>query len=245
MGDGGAGRVPRRRLPQGDLGRAGRGRLRGRRAGAAEVDWPAMAEASGRGHGISEEGGKAVGRRVRLPKRRPAADQGLHQRLRAGRGHRLRDRAAACVIFREPIMKEDLSQLGAAPQARSRPRPRRQLPEERDRRRRVRGRRQDAAGLRPAGRTGPGLTRSAALAQAGERGDPLLVLRRRCRTAARRPAARLSRKWRSCSQVKPMPPWTWIDALQTSQAASEARAFAIAAAIGSDSGSASAAQAAE
>ena len=42
-----------------------------------------------------------------------------------------------------------------------------------------------------------------------------------------------------------MPPWTWIDDLQTDHAASEARALAIAAAIGSESGSASAAHAAK
>ena len=47
--------------------------------------------------------------------------------------------------------------------------------------------------------------------------------------------ARLRRKWRSCSQVKPMPPRTWSASLVTRQAASEARALAMCAASGSDS----------
>src|SRR4029077_17759578 len=33
---------------------------------------------------------------------------------------------------------------------------------------------------------------------------------------------RLRKKWRSCSQVKPIPPWTWIEASGTRQPASEA-----------------------
>ena len=48
----------------------------------------------------------------------------------------------------------------------------------------------------------------------------------------------------SCSQVKPIPPRVWIALWVTELAASEARALAIEAASGSDSGSASAAQAA-
>ena len=71
-----------------------------------------MVEPSGRGHGASHEGGKAVGRRVRLPKGAQApikvfingSDQveGVDYEIGGG-----------TVIFREPIMKEDLSQLGA------------------------------------------------------------------------------------------------------------------------------------
>ena len=56
--------------------------------------------------------------------------------------------------------------------------------------------------------------------------------------------ARLRKKCRSCSQVKPMPPWTWSDEVHTRQPASEAYAFAIEAACASESGSASAHQAA-
>ena len=48
----------------------------------------------------------------------------------------------------------------------------------------------------------------------------------------------------SCSQVKPMPPKVWIALWVTDAALSDARAFAIEAASGSDSGSASAHQAA-
>ena len=71
-----------------------------------------MAEASGRGHGISEEGGKAVGRRVRLPRgARPPYKvfingseqvEGVDYEIGGG-----------MVVFKQPIMKEDLSQLGA------------------------------------------------------------------------------------------------------------------------------------
>ena len=71
-----------------------------------------MTEASGRGHGVSHEGGKAVGRRVRLPKGSEppfkvyinGSEQIEGTDYEIGNG---------VVIFREPIMKEDLSQLGA------------------------------------------------------------------------------------------------------------------------------------
>ena len=69
-----------------------------------------MPEPSGRGHGKSAHGGKPVGRRVKLPRGagRPinvfingsqqveGTDYTLHEGL---------------VIFREPILKEDLSEL--------------------------------------------------------------------------------------------------------------------------------------
>ncbi len=54
--------------------------------------------------------------------------------------------------------------------------------------------------------------------------------------------ARLNSQCTSASQVKPMPPWSWIAAEVTSRPASEAAALAIAAASGRRSGSASAAQ---
>lgn len=71
-----------------------------------------MTEASGRGHGISEEGGRAVGRRVLLPR----GSQGPYtvfingSEQVEGTDYEI---SAGKVIFREPIMKEDLSQLGA------------------------------------------------------------------------------------------------------------------------------------
>ncbi len=57
--------------------------------------------------------------------------------------------------------------------------------------------------------------------------------------------ARLNSQCTSASQVKPMPPWSWIAAEVTSRPASEAAALAIAAASGRRSRSASAAQAAK
>jgi hypothetical protein len=70
-----------------------------------------MPEASGRGHGISEEGGKAVGRRVRLPRgaRSPIKVFINGSEQIEGTDYEI---ASGMVIFREPIMKEDLSQLG-------------------------------------------------------------------------------------------------------------------------------------
>ncbi|MFN8114301.1 MAG: hypothetical protein U0R51_14020 [Solirubrobacterales bacterium] len=71
-----------------------------------------MSAGSGRGHGSSEEGGKPVGRRVPLPRgaERPytvfinGTEQVEGTDYEIGNG---------VVIFREPIIKEDLSQLGA------------------------------------------------------------------------------------------------------------------------------------
>lgn len=70
-----------------------------------------MAEPSGRGHGISEKGGKAVGRRVRLPR---GAQSPIKVFINGSEQVEGTDYeiAAGTVIFREPIMKEDLSQLG-------------------------------------------------------------------------------------------------------------------------------------
>ena len=70
-----------------------------------------MPEASGRGHGISEEGGKAVVRRVRLPRgAQPPIKVFINgsQQIE-GNDYEI---ASGTVIFREPIIKEDLSQLG-------------------------------------------------------------------------------------------------------------------------------------
>ena len=71
-----------------------------------------MAQASGRGHGISEEGGREVGRRVRLPRgAKPPIKvfingseqvEGVDYEIGGG-----------VVIFKQPIVKEDLGQLGA------------------------------------------------------------------------------------------------------------------------------------
>ncbi len=66
---------------------------------------------SGRGHGISEQGGRPVGRRVRLPRgaERPitvfinGTEQSEGPDYEVGGG---------MITFREPIIKEDLSQLG-------------------------------------------------------------------------------------------------------------------------------------
>ena len=69
-----------------------------------------MAERSGRGHGISEEGGKAVGRRVRLPK---GAEPPITVFINGSKQLEGTDYeiGGGSVIFREPIMKEDLSGL--------------------------------------------------------------------------------------------------------------------------------------
>ena len=70
-----------------------------------------MAEPSGRGHGISEQGGKAVGRRVRLPKgATPPITVFINGSEQVeGTDYEI---GSGSVIFREPIMKEDLSELG-------------------------------------------------------------------------------------------------------------------------------------
>jgi hypothetical protein len=70
-----------------------------------------MAEGSGRGHGTSEEGGKAVGRRVRLPRgaQRPIKVYINGSEQVEGTDYTLHEGVA---IFREPIMKEDLTELG-------------------------------------------------------------------------------------------------------------------------------------
>lgn len=69
-------------------------------------------EPSGRGHGKSAEGGKPVGRRVKLPRgaQRPITVfiNGQEQKEGVDYTHHEGD-----VVFRDPIMKEDLSELGA------------------------------------------------------------------------------------------------------------------------------------
>jgi len=67
---------------------------------------------SGRGHGHSERGGKAVGRRVRLPRgaERPITVFINGTEQVEGVDYEIAD---GVVSFREPIMKEDLRQLGA------------------------------------------------------------------------------------------------------------------------------------
>lgn len=71
-----------------------------------------MTEGSPRGHGRSASGGKAVGRRVKLPRgaKRPVKvfingmeqEEGLDYTVHEG-----------FVVFRDPILKEDLSGLSA------------------------------------------------------------------------------------------------------------------------------------
>ena len=95
---------------------------------------------SERGHGKEAHGGVPVGRRVRVP--RGAGEpievfiNGMEQER--GSDYTLHEGE---IVFREPILKEDLKALAAAPQADARPRPRRLLPAQRDRRRRVPDRR--------------------------------------------------------------------------------------------------------
>jgi hypothetical protein len=71
-----------------------------------------MPEASGRGHGRSAHGGKAVGRRVALPRgARPPIDVFINGSLqKQGVDYTLHE---GQIIFREPILKEDLSGLSA------------------------------------------------------------------------------------------------------------------------------------
>jgi len=70
-----------------------------------------MAEPSGRGHGISEEGGKAVGRRVDLPRGAQGPIKVFINGSEQVEGTDY-ELSGGTVIFREPIIKEDLSQLG-------------------------------------------------------------------------------------------------------------------------------------
>lgn len=76
----------------------------------AGMEGTGMAERSGRGHGISEQGGKAVGRRVRLPK---GAEPPITVFINGSKQVEGTDYeiGGGGVIFREPIMKEDLSAL--------------------------------------------------------------------------------------------------------------------------------------
>ena len=66
---------------------------------------------SGRGHGHSEHGGKPVGRRVRLPRgaERPIAVFINGTEQVEGVDYEIAD---GVVSFREPIIKEDLRELG-------------------------------------------------------------------------------------------------------------------------------------
>jgi len=66
---------------------------------------------SGRGHGYSAQGGKPVGRRVRLPRgaERPITVFINGTEQVEGVDYEI---AAGVVSFREPIVKEDLRQLG-------------------------------------------------------------------------------------------------------------------------------------
>jgi hypothetical protein len=70
-----------------------------------------MSAGSGRGHGISERGGKPVGRRVRLPRGAEAPiTVFINGTVQAeGTDYEIVDDT---VVFREPIMKEDLRELG-------------------------------------------------------------------------------------------------------------------------------------
>lgn len=70
-----------------------------------------MAEGSSRGHGSSEEGGKAVGHRVRLPRgaQRPIKVFINGSEQVEGTDYKLHEGTA---IFRDPIIKEDLTKLG-------------------------------------------------------------------------------------------------------------------------------------
>lgn len=71
-----------------------------------------MSSGSHRGHGTSEEGGKPVGRRVPLPRgaERPYTVFINGSEQVEGTDY---DVAGDAIVFREPIIKEDLSQLGA------------------------------------------------------------------------------------------------------------------------------------
>ena len=70
-----------------------------------------MSSGSSRGHGSSEQGGKPVGRRVRLPRGAEPPFTVFINGSEQIEGTDY-DIANGMVVFREPIMKEDLSQLG-------------------------------------------------------------------------------------------------------------------------------------
>jgi hypothetical protein len=67
---------------------------------------------TGRGHGTSEHGGKPVGRRVRLPRgaERPITVFINGTEQVEGTDYEI---AEGLISFREPIIKEDLGELGA------------------------------------------------------------------------------------------------------------------------------------
>ena len=69
-----------------------------------------MAEGSPRGHGKSAHGGKPVGRRVKMPRGagRPITVYINGQVQQEGLDYTLHE---GDVVFREPILKEDLSEL--------------------------------------------------------------------------------------------------------------------------------------
>jgi hypothetical protein len=70
-----------------------------------------MSRGSGRGHGLSEQGGKPVGRRVQLPRgaERPITVFINGTEQVEGTDYEI---AGDLVVFREPIVKEDLRELG-------------------------------------------------------------------------------------------------------------------------------------
>jgi hypothetical protein len=70
-----------------------------------------MSGGSGRGHGLSEQGGKPVGRRVQLPRgaERPITVFINGTEQTEGADYEI---AGDLVVFREPIVKEDLRELG-------------------------------------------------------------------------------------------------------------------------------------
>jgi len=67
---------------------------------------------SGRGHGLSERGGKPVGNRVRLPRGagRPITVFINGTEQLEGTDYEIAD---DLIVFAEPILKEDLRELGA------------------------------------------------------------------------------------------------------------------------------------
>jgi hypothetical protein len=71
-----------------------------------------VSQGSSRGHGPSEKGGRPVGRRVRLPRgaERPYTVFINGTEQVEGTDYEI---GGGIVVFREPIIKEDLSQLGA------------------------------------------------------------------------------------------------------------------------------------
>jgi hypothetical protein len=70
-----------------------------------------MSGGSGRGHGLSERGGKPVGRKVRLPRgaERPITVFINGTEQVEGADYEI---AGELIVFREPIFKEDLRELG-------------------------------------------------------------------------------------------------------------------------------------